>query len=292
MSTPVSKRTRRVLAGAVLSAFAIMALPSVASAAASEQVNKDVAALVPQDIKQKGTIVMATDATYAPFEYFSKDNKIIGYDVDVSDALGAVMGLKVKHQNVKFASIIPGIIAGKYDFSMSAFSITPKRAKVIDFVGPYEMSGSSLEVPKGNPLKLSMDIMTLCGHAIGAESGTTQSDDFLPEMSKTCTDAGKKAITIKTYANQNEANLAMMSGRIVGVLADSGPAAYQANMSKGRFELAPGNSYKPAPYGIVLPKNSPLEPAMKAALAVIKKDGTLDKLKAKWLGTVQHHMGD
>ncbi len=291
MRTPVSKGARRMLAGAVLSAFAVVALPNVASAAVSEHVNKEAAALVPQNIRQKGVIVMATDATYAPFEYFSKDNKIIGYDVDVSNALGAVLGLKVKHVNVKFASIIPGVMAGKYDFSMSAFSITPKRKKVVDFVGPYEMSGSSLEVPKGNPNKLSMDVMTMCGHAVGAEAGTTQSDDFLPEMSKACTDAGKKPITIKTYANQNEANLAMMSGRIVGVLADSGPAAYQARLSKGRFELAPGPSYKPAPYGIVLPKNSPLEPAMKAALAVIKKDGTLDKLKAKWLGTVKTKMG-
>lgn len=240
------------------------------------------AALVPADIKARGSVTVASDASYAPFEYFAKDEKtIVGYDIDVSDAIGATLGLKINHVNATFSSILPGLAAGKYDFAMSAFGITAKREKVVDFVGPYFEGGSGLAVATGNPLHLKLAPLALCGHRVGGEAGSIQVVTYLPEMSKDCTSAGKQAITIKIYKTQNQANLSLTSGRIDGVLADDGPLRYQADLSQGRFELAPG-SYKPVPFGIAMPRKSPLTPAIDAALQTIKSDGTLQKILEKW----------
>jgi polar amino acid transport system substrate-binding protein len=246
-------------------------------------VNADAAALVPKDVKAAGSFSVASDASYPPFEYFAEDNTtMIGYDIDVSDAIAATLGLKATHVNATFGSILPGLASGKYDMALSAFGITEDRKKVVDFVGPYFDGGTGLAVAAGNPLKLTMDPMALCGHRISGQAGSFQVDKFLPKMSKDCVAAGKDAIDIKVYRSQNEANLALISGRVDGVLADSAPLAYQGKLAKDRFELAPGPDFDPTPFGIAIPKDSALEPAVQAGLKVIIADGTLDKILKKW----------
>src|SRR5699024_3615500 len=118
----------------------------------SVSVNEQAASLVPDNIRDRGYITVASGTAYPPFEFFAKDNEtMIGYDIDVSDAIGAVLDLEVKHQPTTFSGIIPGLAAGKYDMAMSAFGITDERKKVVDFVGPYVMGGTGLAVEKGNP---------------------------------------------------------------------------------------------------------------------------------------------
>lgn len=249
----------------------------------SVSVNDQAASLVPDNIRERGYITVASGTAYPPFEYFAKDNEtMIGYDIDVSDALAAVLDLKAKHQPVKFSGIIPGLAAGKYDMAMSAFGITEERKKVVDFVGPYVMGGTGLAVEKGNPLDLSMDQKALCGHVIGGLQGTYQVNLYLPAMSKDCEAQGSEPITIKIYKTQSAANLALISGRIEGVLADSAPLAYQGMLAEGRFALAPGPNYKPVPFGIAMPKDSKLKPAIEAALKILKDNGVLAKILGKW----------
>src|SRR4051794_13981083 len=75
-----------------------------------------IAAGVPKDIASAGTLTVAADATYPPDEFLAPDGKtIIGMDADLAKAIGQVMGLKVKMQNITFDSIIPGLAAKKYD---------------------------------------------------------------------------------------------------------------------------------------------------------------------------------
>ena len=137
------------------------------SAAGKAALDPAVAALVPADIKAKGQLSFAMDASYAPFEYFDTDNKtIIGFDADLSQAIGTTMGIKVNDVNAAFDSILIGLTSQKYDVGMSAFSASAERAKVVDFV-TYGAGGSRIAVPKGNPKALSMDPMTLCGRTVG-----------------------------------------------------------------------------------------------------------------------------
>lgn len=249
----------------------------------SVSVNQEAASLVPDNIREQGVIQVGSGTAYPPFEYFAKDNEtMIGYDIDVSDAIGATLGLEVEHVPAPFSSIIPGLAALKYDMAMSAFGITAERKKVIDFVGPYVLGGTGLAVQKGNPLGLKMSQESLCGQTIGGLRGTYQASQYLPDMSDACVEQGKEPITIKVYRTQSEANLALVSGRVAGVLADSAPLAYQAKLAGDRFELAPGPNYKPVPFGIALPEESELKPAVKAALQSLKDSGVLAKILKKW----------
>ena len=102
------------------------------SAAGKAALDPAVAALVPADIKAKGQLSFAMDASYAPFEYFDTDNKtIIGFDADLSQAIGTTMGIKVNDVNAAFDSILIGLTSQKYDVGMSAFSASAERAKVV-----------------------------------------------------------------------------------------------------------------------------------------------------------------
>ncbi len=109
-------------------------------------VSPKVAAEVPAAYKKKGTLVVATDATYAPMEFIASSGKtIVGADADLAKALGGVMGLKMKLVNATFDTIIPGLQAHKYDLGISSFTDTKARQKVVDFV-TYFSAGESFYV--------------------------------------------------------------------------------------------------------------------------------------------------
>ena len=86
--------------------------------------------------------------------------------------------------------------------------------------------------------------MKLCGTKIGGEKGTSQGIETLPAFSKQCTDAGQPAIDIQLFPSQHEANLALTSGRVDGVLSGDIGMAYASKLSGG-----PSSSL-PAPAGI------------------------------------------
>ena len=251
------------------------------SAAGKAALDPAVAALVPADIKAKGQLSFAMDASYAPFEYFDTDNKtIIGFDADLSQAIGTTMGIKVNDVNAAFDSILIGLTSQKYDVGMSAFSASAERAKVVDFV-TYGAGGSGIAVPKGNPKALSMDPMTLCGRTVAAQKGTIQGLDYLPKFSADCTAAGKAAITADLYPAQTDANLAVTSGRADAVMADSVSLALQAKAT-GTLELAAGPDYNPTNVAVAVPNDSPLAARIGAALKALDKNGTLAAIMAKW----------
>lgn len=244
--------------------------------------DEDAVSLLPAAARSKGVLTVASDASYRPFEYFDTDNRtMIGFDVDLTDALGAKLGLKVRHVNAGFDSILPGLAAGKYDLGASSFSVTPERSRTVDFV-PYLDGGSSIAVAKGNPKKLSMDPDLLCGLTVSAQKGSVQGLEQLPAISEECRAAGDRPVGIELFPSQDGANLAVVSGRADAVMADTVSLNLQAEASGGQFELAPGDDYAPTPTGLALVKGSPLKPALDAAMASALTDGTVKKLMDKW----------
>src|SRR5581483_1293398 len=119
----------RRIAGLLLAATALaLVVAGIAGASGATTAGKlkkvpKIAKLVPAKIRHKGTLKVASDATYAPMELIAKDGKtVIGVDADLAKALGTVMGLKLKVENATFSTIIPGIQSGKYDVGMSSFT--------------------------------------------------------------------------------------------------------------------------------------------------------------------------
>jgi polar amino acid transport system substrate-binding protein len=287
-----------ILAGSVLLALSLsactnasQAAPEPAGSGASAGANTGAEAvalnetardLLPEEIRAAGTLRVASDPTYAPFEYYDTDNTtMIGYDVDFSDAVGAALGLEVEHVPATFDTILPGLASGKYDMAMSTFSITPEREKIVDFVD-YLNGGSGVAVVPGNPQQISMDPLSMCGKKIAGQKGSIQSMEYLPAFSKECTAAGKEPIIIQNFPGQTDANLALTSGRVDAVVADSVSLAYQAKEAGGQFELAAGEDYEPIPTGIALAKNAGLQEAVTEATRGILDSDYYEEMRAKW----------
>ena len=257
---------------------------SAAAASTPAATGADPASLVPAVIKSAGTLTIASDASYAPNEYFDTDGKtIIGLDVDLGNAIAAKLGLKANFQNVTFDAIIPALAANKYNIGMSSFTDTKKREATVDFV-TYFSAGENLFVPKGNPKNVTGPDLSVCGLTIAVEKGTTEESE-IPALSKACTDGGKAAVTALSTDDQNAANLALTSGRAQVGSADSPIADYAVKQSSGALELA-GKSYEVAPYGIAIPKTAgTLKDAIQAALTAMIADGSYKTILDKWGAT-------
>ncbi|GAA4376659.1 ABC transporter substrate-binding protein [Paeniglutamicibacter cryotolerans] len=256
--------------------------PAVSESAMTQMpVNEKIRALLPEKIRTAGVLKIASDPSYPPFEFFEGDQQIVGWDIDMGDAIGQVLGLETEHVAATFDTILPGLNSGKYDLGMSAFSMTPDRQKAMDMV-QYLSSGTGLAVPAGNPKKLSTSAASLCGLPIGAQKGTSQSLEILPELSQECIAAGKPGIDAKLFPSTNDARLALISGRVDGVLAGAPSLAYQGKQSAGKFELAEGEALSNRPIGIALPKDSELTKAVGAAFDEVLSSDAYGQINKKW----------
>lgn len=112
--------------------------------------------------------------------------------------------------------------------------------------------------------------------------GTIQALEQLPRFSRDCVDAGKEPIDIQTFPLQSDANLALVAGRVDGILSDSASLAYQGKEAGGKFELAPGEDYEPARIGVATPKDSELTAALTEAMKGLAASDAYDQLYAKW----------
>jgi polar amino acid transport system substrate-binding protein len=261
---------------AALGGAAYAAVPAVAASS----VDKAAAALVPAKIKSKGTLTVASDASYAPDEFIGSDgHTVVGMGPDIIKAVFAVLGLKANVVNATFATIIPGLTSGKYDIGVSSFTDTKAREKQVNFVDYFKAGTSFFENSSGGP-KVT-NLASICGLAVAVESGTTELDDATAQ-SKKCTAAGKKAVHVLPFPTQSGANLALKGGRAQISMADSPIAAYQVKQSGGAFKLV-GQSYGVAPYGIAVPKSSgTLNKAILGALKDLVKNGQYIAILKKW----------
>lgn len=238
-----------------------------------------IAEQVPAAIKSKGTLVVGTEAQYAPNEFLASDgHTIIGMDPDLVTALAETMGLKAKFNDAQFEAIIPGIQAGRYDMGASSFTDTKEREKKVDFVTYYNAGISFYTKTGTNPGVESLK--DLCGKTVGVEKGTVEQEES-EAQSKTCTKEGKKAVTVLSFPGQNQVNLAIASGRAAVGLADSPVVAYQIKQNKGQFTLV-GKTYAFAPYGLAVPKTSGLAKPMLAALKELMANGKYKAILEKW----------
>ena len=241
----------------------------------SASANSAAAAKVPAALKSLGTLKVATDASYAPNEFFASDNKTIqGMDVDLGNAIAQDLGLKFQFNNITFDSIIPSL-GNRFDLGMSSFTDNKDREKVVDMVD-YFSAGTSFMVKKGSSLN-PKSVADLCGHTVAVEKGTTQLDDASAQ-------AKKCKLTVLPFPDQNGANLALQSGRADVVMADSPVNAYAAKQSNGSFEIV-GQVYGTAPYGIAVPKGGKyagFAQAIQAALQDLAQKGTYKQILQKW----------
>jgi polar amino acid transport system substrate-binding protein len=250
---------------------------STTGSAPSASADTSLADKVPAAIKSSGKLVVGTDSTYAPNEFVDTDGKtIVGFDVDLFNAVGQKLNLKTEWQSAKFDAIIPGVGSGKYNVGVSSFTINADRMKEVNMIS-YFSAGTQWAAKTGATINPD----DACGKKIAVQTSTVQADD-LAARSKKCTDAGKAKITIDPYQAQSDATNAVVTGKDEAMLADSPIVAYAVKQTNGQLALL-GDIYDSAPYGYAVGKDQTefanvIAEAVKALIA----DGTYKTILDKW----------
>ena len=97
-----------------------------------------IAALVPADIKSTGRLVVGVNVPYAPNEFKNSAGEIVGFDVDLMNAVARTMGLETEFRETTFEAIIPAVQNGEFNVGMSSFTDTAEREELVDFVTYFE----------------------------------------------------------------------------------------------------------------------------------------------------------
>ncbi|MGW2344332.1 ABC transporter substrate-binding protein [Streptomyces sp. NPDC001661] len=237
----------------------------------------ELADLVPKSVADKGYLKIGIGPNYFPNEYRDSHNRIVGWDVEIGDAMAAKLGLRAKYVESNFPQILSGLGIGDYDIGISSFTDTAERRQKVDFVDYYKAgtqwaSGTRTE-------KIGPD--NACGKTVGAQNNTYQLLDYLPALSKKCLRAGQPPIKIDSYDDQTQSTTAVAVGKADASVADSPVTAYAVKQSHGQLRLSSG-ILEAAPYGIPLKKGSELSRALVAAFEAIEKDGTYYKILKRW----------
>jgi polar amino acid transport system substrate-binding protein len=223
---------------------------------------------------EPGKLQVASDIPYAPFEFTEPGStEAIGFDVDMVKAIAATPGIgitDVEFIRQPFATIILSVAQGRFDMSASSFSITPERAKQIDFSDGYFTATQSVMVKTGSDIQ---SIDDLEGRRIGVQRGTTGADLA----------ATVKGAEVLRYEIIDDAFNALAADRVDAVINDYAVSAYAAER-RDDFEIVDRNPTVEN-YGLVFPKDNPaLRDAFNAGLAEIRANGTYDEIFRKWFG--------
>jgi cystine transport system substrate-binding protein len=225
-------------------------------------------------VKARGTLKVAMEGTYPPFNYKDqKSGELAGYDVDVARLLGARLGLKVEFVSSEWASILAGLSANKYDVIISQVGINPKREQAFDFSTPYIYSMPQLIVRKDE--KAGYKALTdLKGKKLGVGQGSVyeQQAKAVP------------GIDVRSYAAAPDTMSDLASGRLDAALNDSLMSAYLLKISK--LPIKAGAQVGAVErMGIPFQKGNPqFKEALNKALADISADGSLKAVSLKWFG--------
>ncbi|TGD84739.1 ABC transporter substrate-binding protein [Mycolicibacterium sp. CH28] len=236
----------------------------------------EIAATVPEDIRKSGKLVVGVTIPYTPNEFKDADGKVVGFDVDLINAVAATLGLTADYRESDFAKIIPSIEGGTFDVGMSSFTDTKEREHQVDFV-TYFSAGSQWAQKAG----AGIDPNNACGKKVSAMAASTQVTDELPAKSKACVAAGKPEIQIITFDGQDAVTNAVVLGQADAMSADSPVTAWAIKQSKGKLEAA-GPVFDSAPYGWPVKKGSPLAQSLQKALEHLIADGDYKTIVDNW----------
>lgn len=232
-----------------------------------------------QDLEGR-LIQVGSDTTYPPFEIVDDSGNIVGFDVDVVNAICERVNCEVEFVTYAWDGIVAAIGAGTFeDFDMvaSGVSITDERDETADFSEPYLVVNQAIAT-RVEDEGLTVEDFTPGGeYTLGAQLGTTNAD-LATEL------VGEESVT--TYDDFNSAVQALLNGDIDGVAIDGVTADAFANQYAGDL-VVNIRGLSADPLGFVFEEGDELIDAFNAGLMMIQEDGTLDELTAKWFGEAE-----
>ena len=219
---------------------------------------------------------VGTDAAYAPFESQNEKGEIVGFDIEVVQAIAAKGGFEVKFANTPWEGIFNALAQGDRDLLVSAITITDERRQTMDFTDPYFDAAQLIAVKENSKVAKFADLKKL---KVGVQTGTT-GDEAVTKL------LGKTNTNIKRFESTPLALKELEAGGVDAVVADNGVVIhYVANNPGGKFKTVSDKEFVPEQYGIAVKKgNAELLGKLNEGLKGIKADGTYDKIYAKYFG--------
>lgn len=244
------------------------------------QPQPEIIALLPPGALSDGVLDVGAATDYAPAEFLDASGKPVGYEVDLSRALAAVLGVSATTHTAEFDSII-AVVGSKFDIGLSAFTITTDREAAMNMIAISNV-GSQFNVAASNPRGVDpSDHLKLCGLTVGVQTGTAQ-EEAMSADSRACTAAGRDAIVVRSYSTQSDATTALVGGTIDAVYSDSTVAGYAVAQTGGAVETV-GEVEDALPQAIVVSKDDPeLTAAVQAAAQYLMDEGVWQDILASW----------
>jgi polar amino acid transport system substrate-binding protein len=216
-------------------------------------------------------IKVATDATFAPFEYTNDAGDLVGFDVDLMNAIAEKAGFEFEWVNVPFDSVLAGLSECQYDAAIAAISINEDRKKSMLFSTPYMDAGLVVVVNKETTDITG--IADLVGKTVAAQLGTTG------EM------AAQEIVDVdyKPYDSYELAFLELANKGVDAVIADN-PVALGYIAANPEKLMAVGEILNNEQYAVAIcNKNADLQAKIDAALNELIESGFILDLAEQYL---------
>jgi lysine-arginine-ornithine-binding protein len=226
-------------------------------------------------------IRIGSEGSYPPFNFMDSRQQLQGFDIDIANAICERLKARCEFVAQDWESIIPGLLAGKYDAIVASMSITEERKRSIAFSKKYYQSPALFVAARKNAA-LGATPEGLSGKQVGAQAATV-SANYLHEV------YAPAGVEVKLYATQDEANLDLASGRLDAVLGDKlALLPWLENSAQGRCCQVIGQDVRDPRYfgegiGVGLRKqDADLKALIDRAIDEIRADGTYDSISAKY----------
>ncbi len=220
------------------------------------------------DIQKSGTIILASEGQYAPFNFF-KGKQLTGYEIDVAEAVVKKMGLKYEWKTVGFDALLTGLQQDRWDLVIASHGITEERAKAATFTDPHYCSGGIIVSTKPEIAKAA----DLAGKTVAVQTGTS----YLEHVKKV---PGVK--DVKNFPTDEAARSALSSKRVDAWVTDR-------FVAKEMLAKAPKAGFKTGDMlfvekiaAAVAKDNQPLADAWNKAFKELVADGTIGKISQKY----------
>lgn len=226
-----------------------------------------------------GVLTIAVDDTYLPMEFRDDNNDLVGFDIDLGNALAEQLGVKAEFVTVAWDGIFTGLTSNQYDVIISSTSITPERQESYSQSDPYIANGIVI-VSRVDDTSKATTFEELAGSTVGVQLETSADVAAQTLQEETGTD-----ITLKQFDGMLDAFSALEGKQIDYVMTDEAVAQYYVAQKPETFVISTTTPLTNEPIGVTARKeDTALTEKINEALKKLKEDGTLKSISEKWLG--------
>ncbi|SMB99966.1 amino acid ABC transporter substrate-binding protein, PAAT family [Thermanaeromonas toyohensis ToBE] len=257
------------LAAAIVLAVAIVGCGQSSSKKGANKEGSD-----KQQSQSKPKYVVATEASFAPFEFRDdKTGQYVGFDIELMKALAEVQGFDVEFKDMGFDGIIAAVKTGNVDMAISAISIDDDRKQQVDFSLPYYQSGLSVAVrADNNTIKGFQDLK---GKRIAVQIGTTGAKYVKNNI---------EGAQVTEYNTVNDAFMELINGGVDAFVNDYPVSLYFIKQGNTKVKIV-GDLANSEFYGIAIPKGkAELLQKVNEGLKKLKESGKYSEIYRKWFG--------